>query len=206
MRTCYPLPRGERKALQPAPSSVMPDLVRGDGGVGRPRRTQAVFCFSILKGSDHGIRIEASLDAGQGQDVHLPPRAGCPVRHCGAVGDAGARWSGRSYAAIAREGFMRNPVAHRATRMIAEAAASVPWVVFDQGRRAGAASGQGSAQPARSERCGRRVFRDALRPPGALGQWLDQPGGGGGADGRAATAQARPDAGDRGAGRLAGGL
>jgi HK97 family phage portal protein len=29
---------------------------------------------------------------------------------------------------------MRNPVAHRATRMIAEAAASVPWVVFDGGR------------------------------------------------------------------------
>ena len=49
-------------------------------------------------------------------------------------GDAGASWSGRSYAAIAREGFMRNPVAHRATRMIAEAAASVPWVVFDGGR------------------------------------------------------------------------
>ncbi|WP_412051681.1 phage portal protein [Hoeflea sp. Naph1] len=49
-------------------------------------------------------------------------------------GEAGARWSGRSYAAIAREGFMRNPVAHRATRMIAEAAASVPWLVFDGGR------------------------------------------------------------------------
>lgn len=48
--------------------------------------------------------------------------------------DTGARWSGRSYAALAREGFMRNPVAHRATRLIAEAAASVPWVVFDAGR------------------------------------------------------------------------
>jgi len=49
-------------------------------------------------------------------------------------GEIGAQWSGRSYAAIAREGFMRNPVAHRATRMIAEAAASVPWLVFDGGR------------------------------------------------------------------------
>lgn len=49
-------------------------------------------------------------------------------------GDAGARWSGRSYAALAREGYMRNPVAHRATRMIAEAAASVPWLVFDGGQ------------------------------------------------------------------------
>ncbi|MCY0094436.1 phage portal protein [Hoeflea ulvae] len=50
------------------------------------------------------------------------------------AGDAVAQWSGRSYTAIAREGFMRNPVAHRATRMIAEAAASVPWLVFDGGR------------------------------------------------------------------------
>ena len=49
-------------------------------------------------------------------------------------GEGGAQWSGRSYAALAREGFMRNPVAHRATRMIAEAAASVPWLVFDGGR------------------------------------------------------------------------
>jgi HK97 family phage portal protein len=49
-------------------------------------------------------------------------------------GDGAARWSGRSYQAIAREGFMRNPVAHRATRLIAEAAASVPWLVFDGGR------------------------------------------------------------------------
>ena len=42
-----------------------------------------------------------------------------------------ARWTSRSYAALAREGFMRNPVAHRAVRMIAEAAASVPWLVYE---------------------------------------------------------------------------
>lgn len=41
-----------------------------------------------------------------------------------------ARWSSRSYASLAREGFMRNPVAHRAVRMIAEAAASVPWLIY----------------------------------------------------------------------------
>ncbi len=29
-----------------------------------------------------------------------------------------AHWTGRSYAALAREGFMRNPVAHRAVRLI----------------------------------------------------------------------------------------
>ncbi|MFD1327616.1 phage portal protein [Mycoplana ramosa] len=42
-----------------------------------------------------------------------------------------ARWSSRSYASLAREGFMKNPVAHRAVRMIAEAAASVPWLVYE---------------------------------------------------------------------------
>ncbi|MAM09033.1 MAG: phage portal protein [Rhizobiaceae bacterium] len=44
-----------------------------------------------------------------------------------------ARWSGRSYAALAREGFMRNPVAHRAVRLIAEAASAMPWQLFDNG-------------------------------------------------------------------------
>ena len=42
-----------------------------------------------------------------------------------------ARWSGRSYGALAREGFMRNPVAHRAVRLIAEAAASIPWLLYE---------------------------------------------------------------------------
>jgi HK97 family phage portal protein len=35
-------------------------------------------------------------------------------------------WSGRDYAAFAREGFQTNPVAHRAIRLIADCAASVP--------------------------------------------------------------------------------
>ncbi|MDX3928863.1 MAG: phage portal protein [Shinella sp.] len=42
-----------------------------------------------------------------------------------------AHWSSRSYASLSREGFMRNPVAHRAVRMIAEAAASVPWLLYE---------------------------------------------------------------------------
>ncbi|MDO9417980.1 phage portal protein [Pararhizobium sp.] len=41
-----------------------------------------------------------------------------------------AHWSSRSYAGLAREGFMKNPVAHRAIRMISEAAASVPWLAY----------------------------------------------------------------------------
>jgi HK97 family phage portal protein len=42
-----------------------------------------------------------------------------------------ARWSRRDYAGLAREGFMRNPIAHRSVRLIAEAAAAVPWLAFD---------------------------------------------------------------------------
>jgi HK97 family phage portal protein len=42
-----------------------------------------------------------------------------------------AQWSGRSYAALARGGFMKNPVAHRAMRMVAEAAASIPWLAYE---------------------------------------------------------------------------
>ncbi len=47
-------------------------------------------------------------------------------------------WSPRDYAAFAREGFQTNPVAHRAVRMIAECAASVPLDVAsaDAGARA----------------------------------------------------------------------
>lgn len=45
------------------------------------------------------------------------------------------RWTSRDYAALARQGFAKNPIAYRAVRMIAEAAASVPLVVFEAGRR-----------------------------------------------------------------------
>jgi len=42
-----------------------------------------------------------------------------------------ARWSRRDYAGLAREGYMRNAVAHRAVRLVAEAAAAIPWLVFE---------------------------------------------------------------------------
>ncbi|KAA0699964.1 phage portal protein [Neorhizobium sp. P12A] len=46
------------------------------------------------------------------------------------AGEGRAQWTGRSYSALAREGFMRNPVAHRSVRLIAEAAASVVWLLY----------------------------------------------------------------------------
>lgn len=44
-----------------------------------------------------------------------------------------AQWTGRSYASLSREGFMKNPVAHRTVRLIAEAAAAVPWLLAGAG-------------------------------------------------------------------------
>lgn len=41
------------------------------------------------------------------------------------------RWTPRDYAALAREGFQGNAIVYRVVRMIAEAAASVPWLYFD---------------------------------------------------------------------------
>mgnify|MGYP000875214964 CR=1 FL=1 len=42
-----------------------------------------------------------------------------------------ARWTRRDYAGLAREGFMRNPIVHRAVRLIAEAAGAVPWLLYE---------------------------------------------------------------------------
>ncbi|MEM8552393.1 MAG: phage portal protein, partial [Pseudomonadota bacterium] len=40
-------------------------------------------------------------------------------------------WTPRDYASLAREGFGKNPVVFRCVRMIAEAAASAPWLLYD---------------------------------------------------------------------------
>ncbi|MBM3084808.1 phage portal protein [Chelatococcus daeguensis] len=40
-------------------------------------------------------------------------------------------WTPREFEALAREGFSRNPVVHRCVKLVAEAAAAVPWVLHD---------------------------------------------------------------------------
>ena len=40
-------------------------------------------------------------------------------------------WSPRDYSAFAREGFMQNAIVYRGVRMIAEAAASVPLLLYE---------------------------------------------------------------------------
>ncbi|MEJ6781368.1 phage portal protein [Aminobacter sp. Piv2-1] len=42
-----------------------------------------------------------------------------------------ARWTRRDYAALAREGFMRNPIVHRSVRLISETASAIPWLLYD---------------------------------------------------------------------------
>jgi len=42
-----------------------------------------------------------------------------------------ASWTSRNYASLSREGFMRNPVVHRAVKLVAEAAAAIPWLLYE---------------------------------------------------------------------------
>jgi HK97 family phage portal protein len=66
-----------------------------------------------------------------------PGRTNTPERKSGATGfvalhtQGEARWTRRDYATLAREGFMRNPVVHRAVRLISEAASAAPWLLYD---------------------------------------------------------------------------
>jgi HK97 family phage portal protein len=63
-----------------------------------------------------------------------PEQKASKTRRLIAIASAGRpQWSPRDYATLAREGFAKNPVAYRCIRMIAEAAASVPLVVFADG-------------------------------------------------------------------------
>lgn len=41
------------------------------------------------------------------------------------------RWGGRDYASLMRSGVMGNAIAYRCVRLIAEAAASLPWLLYD---------------------------------------------------------------------------
>jgi len=46
-------------------------------------------------------------------------------------GGGRARWTPRDYAALAREGYVMNAIVHRAVRMVSEAAASAPLLVYE---------------------------------------------------------------------------
>ncbi len=42
-----------------------------------------------------------------------------------------ARWTPRDYAALAREGYVKNAIVHRAVKLVAENAAAVTWLLFE---------------------------------------------------------------------------
>lgn len=44
--------------------------------------------------------------------------------------DAQARWTSRNYMALSQQGFMRNPIVHRCVKMISDAAANVPLLLY----------------------------------------------------------------------------
>lgn len=52
------------------------------------------------------------------------------------TGPGGPNWGGRDGAALTRDGYLRNAVAYRCVRMVAEAAASVPLVKAHEGAAA----------------------------------------------------------------------
>ncbi|MBF2716728.1 phage portal protein [Agrobacterium vitis] len=54
------------------------------------------------------------------------PRAGLEML----LSTGAGRGTGRSYAALSRAGFLGNPVAHRAVRLLSEAAAAVPLLLY----------------------------------------------------------------------------
>src|SRR5690606_37400998 len=86
-------------------------------------------------GQGHGMRILETL-------AGLWPRSRTPVAADEAKASATGPlivletlgrpvWTPRDYETFAREGFMQNAIVYRAVRMIAEAAASVPLMLFE---------------------------------------------------------------------------
>lgn len=75
------------------------------------------------------------LSAGRPQDQKSDARGGVsPAPPFVALRDYGdAMWTSRGYVSLAREGVTRNAIVYRAVRMIAEAAASAPVALFEDG-------------------------------------------------------------------------
>ena len=82
------------------------------------------------------MNLRASLDSLMARAGWAAPEA--KASRTGALlalqGQPQAVWSPRDYAALSREGFARNPVVYRSVRLIAEAAASVPLLLFEEAR------------------------------------------------------------------------
>jgi HK97 family phage portal protein len=45
--------------------------------------------------------------------------------------DGEAHWTRRDFAALSREGFLRNPVVYRCVRLLSETASAIPWLLYE---------------------------------------------------------------------------
>ena len=73
----------------------------------------------------------------EAKDVSAPERKASATGRVVAFasGSGGAVWSARDTASLTRGGFVGNPVGFRSVKLIAEAAAAVPLICADRGRR-----------------------------------------------------------------------
>ena len=81
---------------------------------------------------DGGVQLGAPGRMGK-SDVEAPAQKGSavgPLIMCQSVSIGEPVWAPRDYAAFAREGFMQNAIVYRSVRMIAEAAASIPLLLY----------------------------------------------------------------------------
>ena len=80
-------------------------------------------------------RMRRMLAAALGRPGHAPDtKTGVAATLIALDGHRQPQWAPRDYATFAREGMMQNPVAYRSVRMIAEACASVPLLLYDRDR------------------------------------------------------------------------
>jgi HK97 family phage portal protein len=64
--------------------------------------------------------------------LRAPEQKASATAHIVALQSMGrARWTPRDYAALAREGYMKNAIVHRAVRLVAENVGSVVWLAFE---------------------------------------------------------------------------
>ncbi|MBN9244189.1 MAG: phage portal protein [Mesorhizobium sp.] len=68
---------------------------------------------------------------GNGAAARVETKSGASGGFIAFQAQAEARWTRRDYAALAREGFMRNPIVHRSVRLIAETASAIPWLLYE---------------------------------------------------------------------------
>jgi HK97 family phage portal protein len=103
--------RGERRSSRAG--------LRCDGGANFGENMRIPFIAPRQRAADDAARAEREAKAS---------RAG-PLIAWQTQGRAA--WTPRDYAALAREGFAKNAIVYRCVRMIAEATASVPWLLYE---------------------------------------------------------------------------